>query len=82
MTPLKGQGEQESLLTVDNTKLMVRSRANYENKSNSHSRRVLNNKFKKTDSMKKGMLLVTVHNIIRLAIAIISSSRFSSLPSH
>lgn len=29
MTPLKRQGEQESLVTVDNIKLMVRLRANY-----------------------------------------------------
>jgi len=67
---------EESLVSVDNTKLMIHLRANYGDKSNSRSRRVLDKK--KIDSMKKSRPLVTVHNIIRLEIAIISSLRFFS----
>lgn len=68
----EGGGQEESLITVDNTKFPIRSRANYGDKSNFRSRRVLN----KNDSMKKNPPLVSVHNIILPTIAIISSPRF------
>jgi len=46
-TTLKRASEQEweeSLVSVDNTKLTIHSRANYGDKSNSRSRRVLKQK--------------------------------------